>query len=133
MNFFETVGGQRFVNHTVPTLIKSMDRLADELEKFNEREEQKKQGRQTFCQNMYTRILRFAEEEDFECAISKNAIALKQLHSMWVGYCILADYEVDTASYDSDINRLWNVLSENTTNPFINFTDFDNYMCDGLV
>ena len=133
MSFFETVGGQRFINHTVPTLVKSINHLAEVMEKQNEKKEQEEQGGQTFTQNMYSRILRFAEEEDFECALSKDANTMKQLHSLWVGYCIFSDYEVDTASYDSDIDRLWNVLSNNTTNPFINFTDFDNYMCDGLV
>ena len=74
-----------------------------------------------------------ADEEDFECALSENSITLRQFHSMWVAYCILNDCEVDTATYDSQIARLWNAISNNTTNPFINFTDFDNYMCEDLV
>ena len=133
MDFYSTMGGQRFIDHTVPTLIKSIDRLAVSVEKLNEREEQEKQKEQTCIQSMYDRILKFADEENFECALSSNAITLKQLHSMWVAYCIFSDYEVDTATYDSQIARLWNILSNNTTNPFLNFTDFDNYMCEDLV
>lgn len=133
LDFYSTVGGRKFIDHTIPTLIKTIDRLAISVENFNEREERKEQGKQTFEQDMYNRILRFADEEDFECALSENSITLRQLHSMWVAYCILNDCEVDTATYDSQIARLWNALSNNTTNPFINFTDFDNYMCEDLV
>ena len=77
---------------------------------------------------------------------AKNAdygyyIILRQLRALWTAYCIRHDYQCDTASYDSDILALWNIVSNSPTFPhndetirqFIaDFDTFDSYMGQDL-
>lgn len=133
MNFFETKMGHIFFEASVPKLIHAIDRLADAVEKMNVAEGgnagKNEAEREAYHRNkMFGRLMDFAKMEDVDSEVSLN-----QLHALWVAYCIHADYEVNTAPYDNDMMELWDVLSENKTNPFANFDAFDNYMCVDLV
>lgn len=140
MNFFETVMGRRFFENSVPRLIKAVERVADALEKTNEREERKTTAKVSLRDAMLNRILRFAKEEDFgEGNICESdELCRKQLRSLWTAYCIYNDYEVDTAPYDSDIAKVWDAVIENRTvlgsrDIFDDFDCFDDFMCEELV
>lgn len=117
MNFWDSRAGYKFAEHTVPQLIKAINRLADQIEKANVAQDK-----------MLAKILQFAEAESFEVSVS-----LKQLKALWSAYCIAQDYEPDTAAYDSHLKQIWSVLKKNPSNPFRDYVSFDSYMCMDLV
>lgn len=61
----------------------------------------------------FSYILKFAEQEDLS-----YEVCLNQLRSLWTAYCLHHDLTPDTAKYDTDIALVWNVVSENGTNPW---------------
>lgn len=136
MNFFQTIMGQKFYNHDVPKLINAIEGLTRAVEKSTAKADEEVQAailaarEESFYFNkMFSKIMDFAKTEDFSCEVVP-----KQLHSLWVAYCIYADYEVDTSPYDIDLLEIWNnALSKNPTNTFSDFEAFDMYMCEDLV
>lgn len=75
-------------------------------------------------------IKEFVQNQDFDYQVVRN-----QLRALWTAYCIHAHYEVDTASYDSRIYGLWDIVSnDNKTNTdWHDFDTFDGFMCADMV
>ena len=132
MNFFETRMGRKFFEHDIPKLIKAVERVADGLEKVNNEPNERERDAEceTFHRNkLFSKMLDFARTS--ECLDAE--VVKKQLHSLWVAYCIHANYDVDTAPYDNDLMEIWDVVSKNPTNSFSDYDSFDMYMCEDLV
>lgn len=72
----------------------------------------------------------FATESCFDDEVSQD-----QLRMLWTAYCLHYGLDVDTASYDSDLRKLWEVVaeSEEETSEWSDFDDFDTFMCRYLV
>lgn len=120
MNFWDTNAGYKFAQHTVPQLIKAMNRLAEQMEKANDAARVETSSKED---GMMCKLLKFAEMEDFNAAV-----VLTQLKALWTAYCVFKDYEPDTAAYDGDVMHLWDAMLKNSTNPFKDFASFDSYM-----
>lgn len=133
MNFFETQMGHKFFVHDVPKLIKAVERVAEALEKANGRASdwERDAEKESYYRNkLFSKILDFAKtNECLDCEVVK-----KQLRSLWVSFCIHANYDVDTSPYDNDLMEIWDkAVSVNPSNPFADFDSFDMYMCEDLV
>ena len=126
MNFFETRAGDKFINHTIPSLVRAMDGLTKALEKSNVLAE-KKSKPDVGVEFDY--ILQFIAGE--ECL--DGEVVQEQMRSLWTAYCLHANYDVDTAPYDNNMRELWNAVYENSANPFPDFDAFDTFMCKYLV
>lgn len=126
MNFLDTQAGYDFARYTVPSLTRSVKELKDELTKMNAPVEAIL-AKTNEMGVLHEYLLKFAEKN------LKAPVFLAQLRSLWTAYCVCKDYEVDTASYDRDVMQLWEVVCKNDTNPFAEFEDFDNFMCEHLV
>lgn len=120
MTFWDTSAGYKFAQHTVPQLIKAMNRLAEQIEKANDAARMVNTCKED---GMMGKLLKFAETEDFNAAV-----VLTQLKSLWTAYCVFKDYEPDTAAYDGYVMHLWDAMVKNNTNPFKDFASFDSYM-----
>lgn len=127
MNFFETVGGSRFIGkmeHSVSSIEKSLETIATELKRSNDRaEEQAKPDEKA--------ILPFAYLIEFAGGIKLgDAVGCKQLRSLWTTYCIINGVNPDTKVYDTDLFTLWEIVQSVWTGT--SFDEFDEYMCEGL-
>ena len=94
-SFWDTAGGQRFTEGTVPLLIEAIDKLAKELNKANTLAEQRKQHETSM---ILCKIITLAEAE--ECN-------LKKFKTLWTSYCYFNDYTVQCNEYDVSIKKLW--------------------------
>lgn len=54
---------------------------------------------------------------------------------LWTAYCLHHNLDVDTASYDSDLQELWGAVSadEEDTADWSDFDSFGSFMCRYLV
>ena len=65
---------------------------------------------------------------------SGDLLAREQLRALWTAYCFHADWNPDTASYDSAMLSIWERMREaGQTRGYKDFDDFDNFMCGLLV
>lgn len=127
-DFYNSRGGREFVDHTVPGLVRAVERLADAMEKSNEIAEREAQAK--LANKMFSKLLEFAKSN--ECLDAD--VVQCQLRSLWTAYCIHVSYDVDTAPYDGALLEVWNkAVSVNPSNPFPDFDAFDVFMCDNLV
>ena len=62
-------------------------------------------------------------------------LARGQLSSLWMAYCLHHNLDVDTAEYDEDLARLWDVVSEagDGTTEWSDYESFDHFMSRYLV
>lgn len=129
MNFFDTQAGYRFTEHTVPSLVATINRLAEQLEKANILADTERAGE---MQGMMEKLLFFVKTENFSAGA-----ALTQLKALWTAYCIFKDYEPDTMAYDNDLKLIWRAATEKSTKgndfPFKDYSSFEAYMCMDLV
>lgn len=51
-----------------------------------------------------------------------------QLKSLWTGYCIHQNLDLDSEKYQSDISALWHAVSEKDTENWRDFGSFQRYM-----
>lgn len=125
MNMFETDYGGRLLENMTAEIA----RVADEISKANKmKEDEMLTGKAATCKGFWDRIVEFTFSEDLT-----SETILNQLHSLWVAYCILFDYEPDTGIYDHHMMALWETIEMNATNQFRDFESFDAYMCVDLV
>lgn len=68
---------------------------------------------------------------DFEL----DNLLLKQLRALWTAFCFHNRLDVDTATYDLYLRKLWETLLENGTGGFASddFDEFDRRMAKYLV
>ena len=143
MPFHESIRGGRFFDHQMPQIIEAVNRLAEATECANSLSEQNAQPKLTvesvFRDELMNRILKFVTENDLDADVCRT-----QLASMWTTYCLLNDYEVDTADYDNDLRRIYNAICEYTARDMAAFGAqhyewpasyeiFDDWMCAELV
>lgn len=79
-----------------------------------------------FCE--YQDIINFVKNEDVT-----EKIILQQLRCLWTAFCIRYDGMVDTGTYDSEFNELYDVLIESCPALPDNMKDkeeFYNFMCE---
>ena len=74
-------------------------------------------------------VLGFAAGEDFDYGVSCD-----QLRSLWMAYCIHNDIDVDTATYDDGIMKIWSCMVDGEVphQKWADFRDFDLYMGEYL-
>lgn len=137
MNFYDTVGGRRFIEHTVPKLIKSIEILSTELHNMNCAAEAKKKVEVKNSPELNLDfIIQFAREaEDGEW---DNETYRNQLKALWTAYCILYRLDADTYRYDKDIDLIWDaVIStmniEGSDHIFADKGCFEDFMTGDLV
>lgn len=127
MNFFETVGGSRFIGkmeQNVSSIAKSLVTIATELKRSNDgAEEQAKPDEKAFLPFAY--LLEFAESVELG-----NVVGCKQLRSLWTTYCIINEVNPDTKTYDTDLFTLWEIVQSVWIGT--SFDEFDEFMCEDL-
>lgn len=72
----------------------------------------------------------FATQSCFDEDICRDRFRM-----LWTAYCLHYNLDVDTASYDSDLRRLWDAVAvdEEDTADWSDFDSFDSFMCRYLV
>lgn len=75
----------------------------------------------------YNFLLHFAEYNCFHDSHRQN-----QFRALWTAFCIHADWEADTESYDNVMAELWNQVG-GKPGSWLDFNSFDNYMCEFLA
>lgn len=94
---------------------------------------------QTSSDPMMDRILRFIKEEDLDTEICRV-----QLAALWTSYCLLNDYECDTAHYDNALLMIYEEIQKHRVEDVLvagiehyewpeSFEIFDDWMCADLV
>lgn len=81
-------------------------------------------------------VLDFIKEADFGFDVCQE-----QLRYLWTTYCLRNDQYPDTYDYDNDIRDLYRIVNQNTTNCWVNsseyntdgFEEFDKFMCQFLI
>lgn len=140
IQFHETVRGAKFFDHDVPKMIKATNRLAEAVERSNALAERQLAPVLTpemvYHDEMLDRILKFVSEQDLDSEVTQ-----KQLVSLWTAYCILNDYECDTAPYDHALGKIWEAIQKQKLDDEgqqyyewpESFEIFDDRMCAKLV
>lgn len=82
-------------------------------------------------------LLEFASEiDDIKYMVEfYSDIRFRQLHCLWVAYCIKHDQEPDTYNYDNGMKELFSILCKKNPQVFTwDFFDaFDMHMAEHLV
>ncbi len=62
-------------------------------------------------------------------------VVMKRLRCLWTAYCLHHDIGVGTDKYDSKMQKMWKVMQENKTSPYLSdkFERFSNAMSSFLV
>lgn len=72
----------------------------------------------------------FVEQGGFDTGQGRG-----QLRCLWTAYCFHHGLDADTAGYDHDLRRLWDIITESKPGAaeWRNYDCFDNFMCKYLV
>lgn len=85
-------------------------------------------GISSYAEYLYLKA--FARQSFFDEEICRD-----HLRILWTAFCLHHELLVDTSSYDTLLQKLWDVLSEigDGTSEWDGFDGFDNFMCKYLV
>lgn len=87
-------------------------------------------GKDAQREREFNYLLSFVDEASFESALCCN-----QLCALWTAYCFHYDLNLDTATYDADMRKLWQRISKTgRCAPFwSDFESFEMFMCENMV
>lgn len=139
LEFWNTQMGRRFIEGTVPNLVKSIDRLTAAVEKMPPPEQPAPAPVSGLPLQYILDYVKSVPGKDWlgGDAFDDFGVCHRQLRALWTAYSITNGWESGTVPFNASLEAVWDAIVavsdiDGSSHVFADYDCFAEYMCEDL-